>query len=52
MHAIPKVFIDDCVVFAGIGIALVDCLAAIDPIVEKSVEVTLVDQCALLVAEP
>ena len=45
-------FVDDGVMLAGIGLALVDGLTTINAVVQQPIEVALVDQRALLVAEP
>src|SRR5688572_24350941 len=47
-HPIPESAIDDGLVLTGIGYALVDGLAHVDPVVEQLVDVSLVDQLALL----
>ena len=49
--SIPEVFVDDGVVLAGIGLALVDGFTTINTVVQEPIEVALVDQRTLLVAE-
>jgi hypothetical protein len=43
--------VDDGLVFAGIGEALVDGLADVNPVVEQLVDVALVGQLTLLAAD-
>jgi hypothetical protein len=51
MDLIPQLLVDDGLMLAGIGLALVDRIAAIDAVHQHPVEISLVDQGALLVAE-
>ena len=48
---IPECLVDDGVMLAGVGLALVDGLTAINAVVQEPVEVAFVDQRSLLVAE-
>ena len=48
VHPVPQPAIDNGLVLARIGRALVHRLADIDPVVEQLVDVALVDQLALL----
>ena len=50
VHLVPEGAVDDRLVLAGIGRALVHGLADVDPVVEQLVEVALVDQLAALAA--
>ena len=52
MGAIPEVVVDDRGVLAGISLAFVDGLTAIDAVVQEPIEIAFVDQRSLLVAEP
>mgnify|MGYP000156228615 CR=1 FL=1 len=52
MNLIPKPRIDDGIMLAGICHALMHSFAPIHTVVQQSVEVALIDQRALLVAEP
>ena len=51
MHLVPERLVDDRLVLAGIGRALVDGLADVDPVVEQLVEIALVDRLAALVGD-
>ena len=46
VHLVPELLVDDRLVLAGIGRALVHRLAEVDAVVQQLVEVALVDQLA------
>ena len=48
VHPVPERLVDDRLVLAGIGRALVHRLPEVDPVVEQLVEVALVDELAAL----
>ena len=51
LNLVPELAADDRLVLAGIGRALVNGIADIDPVVEQLVDVALVDGLAVLVAD-
>ena len=51
MHAAPEVRVDDRIMLSGISLSLVQGLTPVDPVVQQPVQVALIDQRALLVAE-
>ena len=51
VHPIPEGAVDDGLVLARIGRALVHRLAHVDPVVEQLVEISLVDQLAALAGD-
>src|SRR6185503_14057138 len=51
VHSVPEGAIEDGLMLPGISRALVNGLSHVDPVVEQLVDVTLVDQLALLSAD-